>query len=95
MTGVRGHDNVQGDRCVPRTSGSNCVHVRCHGWHRYRPLVQRWVQRVGSVHERALAQFLNGDIAEIVRYNRALTLAEINVVGQYFATRYGVAWTGL
>lgn len=48
---------------------------------------------VGS--ERALAQFLNGDIAEIVRYNRALTLAEINVVGQYFATRYAIAWAGL
>ena len=48
---------------------------------------------VGS--ERDLAQYLNGDIAELIRYNRALTIDEINLVGQYLAAKYAIAWAGL
>lgn len=48
---------------------------------------------VGS--ERDLAQYLNGDIAELIRYNRALTIDEVNLVGQYLAAKYAIAWAGL
>lgn len=36
---------------------------------------------------------LTGDIAEVIVYNRALTLSEINTIGAYLAATYGLTWT--
>jgi hypothetical protein len=35
------------------------------------------------------------DVAEVVEYARALTTAELNQVGNYLATKYGLAWTAV
>lgn len=48
---------------------------------------------VGS--EQGIAQWISGDIAEIIRFNRALTIAEINSVGLYLAAKYGTTWVGV
>jgi len=48
---------------------------------------------VGS--ERDAAQWFNGDIAEILRFNRALTPTETNQVGAYLAARYRAVWVGV
>lgn len=45
---------------------------------------------VGS--ERDLAEYVNGDLAELLVYSRALSLDEINKVGAYLANRYGLTW---
>jgi len=37
--------------------------------------------------------FNDGDIAEIIVYNASLTLEEINDVGGYLSTKYGLTWT--
>ncbi len=39
------------------------------------------------------SQVYQGDIAEFIVYSRVLTLVEINDIGNYLATRYGLTWT--
>ncbi len=41
----------------------------------------------------SLAQSLNGDIAEVLVYDTALSLTDINNLGDYLATFYGLSWT--
>lgn len=45
---------------------------------------------IGS--ERDTGWYLTGDIAEILCYNRALSLDEINKLGAYLANRYALTW---
>lgn len=41
----------------------------------------------------APGEFLDGDIAEIIQYDRELSPSELNVVGRYLADKYGIAYT--
>jgi hypothetical protein len=34
----------------------------------------------------------SADIAEVLEYGRALTLSELNLVGNYLANKYALAW---
>jgi hypothetical protein len=42
--------------------------------------------------ERALDEWFNGYIAEVMMYNRGLNLDEIHRLGKYLANRYGITW---
>lgn len=35
----------------------------------------------------------DGDLAELIIYNSALTLANMNIVGRYLAQKYAISWT--
>ncbi len=39
------------------------------------------------------ANGLNGKIAEVVAFNRALSASEVGRIFQYFAARYGGSWS--
>jgi hypothetical protein len=41
----------------------------------------------------ASASFAIGDIGEVVFYDSALTAAQMNSLGSYFATKWGLTWT--
>lgn len=38
-------------------------------------------------------QFLNGDIGEVLVFNSGLSVANINLIGNYLATKWGTTWT--
>ena len=42
--------------------------------------------------ERDLAEYVNGDIAELLYYARALSLDEINAIGAYLSGRWATTW---
>lgn len=42
---------------------------------------------------RGTSTFLNGVICEVIAYNRALTPAEVNQVGNYLSVKWGPTWT--
>lgn len=48
--------------------------------------------RIGSVYATA-AQYFDGQIAELIWWSRALSLAERQLVRAYLTTRYGLAWS--
>lgn len=50
---------------------------------------------VGAFRRGTVSGYFNGDIYEIIIYNRALTEAEINRVGWYLSAKYGSVWSNL
>ena len=50
---------------------------------------------IGASKEIGPANYLNGDMAEVIVYSRPLTIAEIDLVANYLSVRYGLAWTDL
>lgn len=51
------------------------------------------VAGVGGAPLATPATFLTGDIAEVIVYNQVLTLANVDLVGNYLAAKYGLTWT--
>jgi hypothetical protein len=41
----------------------------------------------------AASGFMDGRIAEIIGYDSALSVANINLVGNYLGTKWGITWT--
>jgi hypothetical protein len=39
------------------------------------------------------SKFMHGDFAAALVYNRALTNVELNLIGRYYAAKYGITWT--
>ena len=39
------------------------------------------------------ANFWNGDICEVLVYDTNLSVADINLIGPYLATKWGITWT--
>lgn len=50
---------------------------------------------IGALGRSSNANYLDGDIGEQIVFARALTDAQINLVGNYLAARYGLGWTDL
>ena len=50
-------------------------------------------QRIGSVTDGGHNYYWDGDIAEVLIYDRALTGAEQNRVGYYLESKYGTSWS--
>jgi hypothetical protein len=48
---------------------------------------------IGNRHDNV--RFQNGAMAEIIMYDKSLSNAEHNLVGNYLADRYGLSWTDL
>lgn len=40
-------------------------------------------------------ELANGDMAEIIKYNSVLTATQMNEVGSYLETKYGIAWADI
>lgn len=50
--------------------------------------------QLGRYHP-TMSDYLQGRIAEVLVYDRALTASEHNQVGNYLAAKWGITWTDI